>query len=173
MTSIVPATENDSSLLTRIGSQTLVESHGHSAPAHVMESYINKKFTEETLALELADMNNFFHLIFHKNQPAGYSKIILNQPVENIPFKQITKLERLYLLQEYYDLKLGHELLQFNIDLSRQNGQEGMWLYVWKGNERALNFYTRAGFQIVGNGYFRLTDDHANPNWQMFLPYEG
>ena len=46
-----------------------------------------------------------------------------------------------------------------------------MWLYVWKGNERALTFYERAGFHIVGDGWFRLTAEHANPNWQMYLPY--
>ncbi len=28
------------------------------------------------------------------------------------------------------------------------------------------------GFQIIGDGWFRLTGDHANPNWKMFLQYE-
>jgi hypothetical protein len=23
----------------------------------------------------------------------------------------------------------------------------------------------------VGDGWFRLTAEHANPNWQMYLPY--
>lgn len=46
-----------------------------------------------------------------------------------------------------------------------------MWLYVWKGNDRAIQFYKKAGFKIVGDGFFRLTDTHANPNWQMFLRY--
>jgi ribosomal protein S18 acetylase RimI-like enzyme len=171
MTTIVPATIHDSSLLSRIGSQTLLQSHGHSAPAHVMQSYVSEKFSKDAIAKELSDEKNIFYIIYYDGQAAGYSKIIFNQPLEHIPAKNITKLERLYLLQEYYDLKLGQELLQFNIILSRQNGQAGMWLYVWKENERALRFYTRTGFQIVGDGFFRLTDDHANPNWQMYLEY--
>ena len=55
--------------------------------------------------------------------------------------------------------------------LSRELGQDRMWLYVWKENHRALRFYEKAGFQIVGDGLFRLTATHANPNWQMFLRY--
>jgi len=109
-----------------------------------MQSYISKKFTPEALAWELADANNIFHLIYYNGQPAGYSKIVFDQPLEHLPLKNITKLERLYLLQEYYSLKLGHALLQFNIGLSKQNGQKGMWLYVWKENERALSFYIKA-----------------------------
>jgi hypothetical protein len=25
----------------------------------------------------------------------------------------------------------------------------------------------------MGDGWFRLTDDHSNPNWQMFLPFSS
>ena len=65
--------------------------------------------------------------------------------MEQVTQKNITKMERLYLLQEYYSLRLGHQLLQYNIDISKQQGEQGMWLYVWKENERALRFYTKAG----------------------------
>jgi ribosomal protein S18 acetylase RimI-like enzyme len=172
MITITPATINDIKILTEVGSRSLLESHGHSAPAEVMQAYKSEKFTEAALEEELADQENIFHIIWHNGQPAGYSKIIYRQPLAHVPQKNITKMERLYLLQEYYSLKLGHQLLQFNIDLSRSHGEAGMWLYVWKGNERAINFYTKAGFKIIGDGWFRLTDEHANPNWQMLLEYK-
>jgi ribosomal protein S18 acetylase RimI-like enzyme len=136
-----------------------------------MQAYLAEKFTEPALEQELKDPQNIFHIIYHNDQPAGYSKIIYRQPLDPFPQKNITKMERLYLLKEYYSLKLGQQLLQFNIDLSRQQGEAGMWLYVWKGNERAMRFYTRAGFRIIGDGWFRLTDEHSNPNWQMLLQY--
>lgn len=172
MTTIVRATIKEGTLLTQIGRRSLLESHGHSAPAPVMQSYLTEKFTEAALEQELSAQQNIFHIIYHNGQAAGYSKIIYRQPLAHVAQKNVTKMERLYLLQEYYNLKLGQQLLQYNINLSRQRGEEGMWLYVWKGNERALRFYTKAGFQIIGDGDFRLTDDHANPNWQMFLEYE-
>jgi ribosomal protein S18 acetylase RimI-like enzyme len=172
MTTIVPATVQDAAVLQTIGSLSLLQSHGHSAPSHVMQTYLCEKFSREALAAELADEQNIFCLIYHNDQPAGYSKIIYRQPLPQVPEKNITKMERLYLLQEYYSLKLGRQLLQYNIELSKTQGNAGMWLYAWKENERALRFYTRAGFKIIGDGWFRLTDDHANPNWQMLLLYE-
>jgi ribosomal protein S18 acetylase RimI-like enzyme len=171
MIRIVPAQPEDVSLLVQIGRRSLVESHGSSAPPEVMKTYLDEKFTEAALAEELADEANIFHLVYYNGEPAGYSKIIYNSPITPVPSARITKLERLYLLSEFYDKKLGHQLLQFNINLSKSAGQEGMWLYVWKENERAMRFYNRAGFIIVGDGFFRLTAGHANPNWQMFLKY--
>ena len=82
-----------------------------------------------------------------------------------------TKMERLYLLKEFYDLKLGQHLMQHAIDLSKAAGEKGMWLNVWKENERALRFYTKQGFEVVGESEFVLTETHANPNWVMLLRY--
>ena len=171
MISITKAEPKDIPILCSIGRQTLLESHGHSAPQHVMLEYVDDKFSETFLTNELNDSDNIFHLIHYNNQPVGYSKIIYNIPIENMAAKNITKMERLYVLQEFHSLKPGHELMQFNIELSKQNGQAGMWLYTWKENYRAINFYKRVGFVIVGDGFFRLTATHSNPNWQMFLQY--
>ena len=171
MISIQPATLGDTELLSRIGGQTIFESHGRSAPHPVMQAYVADKFSPAAIEAELRDERNVFHLIRYNGAVAGYSKIIYKVPIEPVQEQNITKLERLYLLEKFYDKKLGHRLLQFNIDLTKLAGQTGMWLYVWKGNERALTFYERAGFHIVGDGWFRLTAEHANPNWQMYLPY--
>ncbi len=46
-----------------------------------------------------------------------------------------------------------------------------MWLFVWKENQRAVNFYDKAGFKIIGNYEFKLSKTHSNPNYQMFLKY--
>ncbi|RYZ26318.1 MAG: GNAT family N-acetyltransferase [Chitinophagaceae bacterium] len=171
MKRITPATIQDLKTLTEVGRRSLLESHGHSAPAAIMQAYVDEKFTQNALEQELSDPQNIFHIIWHNDQPAGYSKIIYCHSLPQVPQKNITKMERLYLLQEYYSLKLGQQLLQFNIDLSKHQGEAGMWLYVWKENERAMRFYTKAGFKIIGDGLFRLTDEHANPNWQMLLTY--
>lgn len=171
MVAIIPATPEHIPLLSRIGGKTIFESHGRSAPHHVMQAYVDEKFSEAAIGAELADPRNIFHLLYYGSEPAGYSKIIYDVPIAPVEAPRITKMERLYLLEQYHDLKLGRELMDYNIELSKAQAQAGMWLYVWKGNERALRFYERTGFTIVGDGYFRLTAEHANPNWQMYLRY--
>jgi ribosomal protein S18 acetylase RimI-like enzyme len=171
MGSIVRATDKDGQLLASIGRTSLRESHGSSAPVADMNTYLNENYTRIAFEKEIKDLNNLYHIIYHNDQPAGYCKIIFNSPHPNIESKSVSKLERLYLLKDFYSLGLGFELLLFNIELSIKNHQEGLWLYVWKGNDRAISFYKKIGFTIIGSYDFRFTDTHSNPNHQMFLKY--
>lgn len=171
MASIIKATTENLALITDIGKRTFLASHGHSAPPEDITRYVKEKFSEETLKAELNDTNNIFHLIYHDQRPAGYSKIILNASHPAIQLKNVTKLERLYLLEDFYNQKLGYGLYQFNVDLSRKSNQAGMWLFVWKENHRAIDFYMRAGFEPIGSYDFQISPTHANPNHHMFLRY--
>lgn len=164
-------TPADAELLSETGGVTLLQSHGHSAPAEIIQAYRDKAFSAEACRAELADEHNIFHAVLYNGQPAGYSKIIFNSPHPAVPAQPVTKLERLYLLNDFFNLKLGHLLLEQAVDLSKAHRDRGMWLNVWKGNERAIRFYEKQGFQTVGESKFVLTETHSNPNWVMFLSY--
>jgi len=169
MTSIVPAGEKDCQLLSEIAKRAFFESHGHSASPEDVNAFAAQTYTPDVIRQELNNEKNIYLIIYHDNRPAGYSKIIFNSPYPNSREKKITKLERLYLLKEFYGLNLGTELFQFNIELARKNYQTGIWLYVWKENPRAVRFYTKLGFEIIGSYDFKLSETHSNPNHRMFL----
>lgn len=168
---IKKASLEDSATLTEMGRLSFIESHGHSAAEEDINDYVSRVYTENAFTNELSDTNNIYHIIHHQNNPAGYSKIIFNSPHMNIETTEITKMERFYLLKEFYGLQLGFELFQFNVDLSKRNGQKGMWLFVWKENKRAVNFYQKMGFKVIGEHDFRISPNHTNPNHQMLLLY--
>lgn len=161
----------DFQLLADIGKRTFIESHGHSAAPEDIDRYVHEKYSAAACREELNDVNNIYHFIYHDSKPAGYSKIILNAAHPNIPTENVTKLERLYLIKDFYGLQLGQELMRFNIELSQKNNQNGMWLFVWKENRRAIDFYLKTGFKIIGSYDFKLTETHSNPNHHMFLEY--
>ena len=168
---IVKAGVTDASMLTDLGRKCFEESHGMSASITEINSYLAEKYTDEVFRSELSDSKNNFQIIYYENEPVGYSKIIFNASHPNIEILNVTKLERLYLLKKYYNLKLGLALFQFNMELSKQNNQAGMWLYVWKENHRAVHFYKKAEFEIIGSYDFKLTETHSNPNYQMLLRF--
>jgi diamine N-acetyltransferase len=93
----------------------------------------------------------------------------LNSPHPNIEPQHITKLERLYLLKDFYKQQAGLALFNFNVAIAKANNQAGIWLFVWKENERAVNFYLKSGFEIIGSHDFKISATHSNPNHQMFL----
>ena len=169
MTSIVKASEKDFQLLSEIATLTFIESHGRSAKQEAINIYVTEKYNENIFKEELSDAKNIYNIIYYDNNPAGYSKIIFDTPYPDSKIKNITKLERIYLLKKFYNLKLGSALFHFIIDLSKRNDQMGMWLYVWKENERAVNFYKKNGFVIIGSYDFKISETHSNPNHQMLL----
>lgn len=171
MTEIVKASANDAQLLADIGKQTFIESHGRSAAKTDIDFYINENCSYNFFQNELRDPRNIYHIIYHDKLPAGYSKIILDYTHTNIEIQNVTKLERIYLLKEFYELKLGFELFNFNMKLSKSNNQAGMWLFVWTENARAISFYEKNGFKTIGSYVYKISETHSNPNYQMLLEY--
>ena len=171
MTSIIKAKEEDYQLLSELAKLTFIESHGNSAKPEDINSYVTEKYSNDAMKDELSDPKNIYYIIYHDNRPAGYSKIIFDTPYLNSPIQNITKLERIYLLKEFYNLRLGAALFTFNVEISKENNQMGMWLFVWKENQRAFNFYLKNGFQITGSYDFEISATHSNPNHQMFLKF--
>jgi len=171
MIQIAKAGIDDAEVLAGVARQSFFESHGHSASKEIVEAYANDKLSVDAMQQELAEPNNIYHLIYSDGQAAGYSKIVFNAAHPNIEAKNVTKLDRIYLLEQFIEQKLGAQLLQFNIDLSKEHGQLGMWLFVWMENPRAFKFYQKAGFKVIGRYDFHLSPTHANPNHQMLLMY--
>lgn len=171
MVAIRKATLDDGQLLSKMGSTTFIESHGNSASLKDIDDYLKNNLNPQAFDKELMDVNNIYHLIYHHDQPVGYSKIIFNVPNKNTGILNITKLERIYILKAFYGLKLGLHLLHHLISLSKENGQSGIWLNVWTENHRAIDFYKKAGFEIIGKYDFKISETHSNPNHQMLLTF--
>jgi diamine N-acetyltransferase len=169
MISIIKATERDYNSIVSIGKISVEESHRGSSSAEVMNEFLERTYNSDAIKEELSDINNIYYIINYNGKPVGFSKIISNAKHPNIVTENVTKLDRIYILKEFYGLRLGLELLNFNIELSRNNNQSGMWLYTWIGNDRAINFYLKAGFTIIGSHKFYVTKTHYDVSHQMFL----
>lgn len=171
MTKIVKVEIEYCELLAEIGNQSFLEAHGKSAAKGDIDAFLTQNYSRKAFVKELANPDNLYQVIFSKDQAVGFSNIVLNMPNTHIDQQHVTKLDRLYLLKEFYGKNLGYKLLNFNIELSKNNNQKGMWLAVWVENHRAINFYTKNGFTIVGSYDFQISRTHSNPNHIMFLEF--
>ena len=112
-----------------------------------------------------------YHLIKYNKTIIGFSKIEINSPEANIKKQNITKLSRFYLLDEYHGKNLGTALFNFNVELSKSKHDKGIWLHVWVENKKAIRFYEKNGFKIVGEHNYEISKTHTNPNHVMYLEY--
>lgn len=171
MISIKRATDQDYKSIVSIGNIAVGEAHRESCSAKDMSEYLQVHYNDTAIREELDDANNIYHIIYFNSIPVGFSKIILHAGHPAIQQDNVTKLDRIYLLQQYQGHTLGFQLLNFNIKLSKENNQVGMWLYTWVGNKKAIGFYLKMGFTIIGEHQFKVSETCYNPNHHMFLTY--
>lgn len=172
MISIVRATEKNYKSIVEIGRISVAEAHKNSCPDEDLNFYIANNYNDDAIRSEVCDRDNIYFIIKFDDVAAGFSKINLNANHKSIAAENVTKLDRIYLLKAFQDLKLGRELLSYNIDFCRKNNQSGIWLYTWIGNAKAINFYQKASFKIIGSHDFYVTKTTSNVNHQMFLRFD-
>jgi ribosomal protein S18 acetylase RimI-like enzyme len=161
----------DAVLLSKLSVAAFLPAHGHSASKEIIDNYLTANFSEENFIRELSNPDFQYHLIYYKDKIAGFSKVIFNAENKRITDKNTTKMERLYLLKEFYNLGLGKELLNFNIQLAKKNKQLGIWVFVWTENTKAIAFYKKMDFKKVGNHDFVLSPTKTNPNHVLYLEF--
>jgi ribosomal protein S18 acetylase RimI-like enzyme len=161
----------DAKAILDIAIPSFLDAHGHSASKREIEAYVKSNFSLSKIKNELSLNENIFFLAEVEKQICAYSKISLNKSNENIQSHELVKLERLYVHPRFYGKGIAPELLEHNIAFSKRNDQKGMWLHVWTENKRAISFYRKMGFKVVGDFNFKISESHYNPNFVMFLAY--
>jgi ribosomal protein S18 acetylase RimI-like enzyme len=162
MISIRPAGIKDSEIIADIGSRSFQDAFGSRNSPEDMQKYLLEKFSIENIKKEISDINANFFIAYYQEIPAGYLKLIKSEVPIEIKTGNSLELQRIYVLKEYYDKKIGKELMQLCIKYAKENNFESVWLGVWQLNNKAVEFYKRWGFKISGTRSFKLGDDIKN-----------
>ena len=97
--------------------------------------------------------------------PIGYS--VLTEP--DLPLSDLDQfdieLKRIYVLHRYQGTGLGPALMASAVDEARARGMRRLLLGVYAENHRALAFYKKSKFEIIGSRTFQvgqmICDDHV------------
>jgi ribosomal protein S18 acetylase RimI-like enzyme len=100
----------------------------------------------------------------HGHAPVGYA--VVAPPA--LPGADVTRdleLKRIYLLSRYHGGGAGKRLLQQAVGFANGAGAARLLLGVYSGNETAIGFYVRQGFEHVARRQFNvggtLYDDYV------------
>ncbi len=153
---------SDAMLLAEIGEQTFRDTFGPANTPEDMAKYFVKSFGEPIQALELKDPSNWFLVAEVSTEPVGYARLRSGPAPSAVPGSHPMEIVRFYSVKEWIGQGVGPRLMQKCLDLAVENGHDTLWLDVWERNERAIAFYEKWGFKIVGNQPFQLGDDRQN-----------
>lgn len=157
------ASDKDIEVLCLIGVKTfrqayeghpLLKNHGDNP----IEDYIAETFCAENISRELADSNNRFYIMKLGDEVIGYAKITDDCPPDCVRGARPIHLERIYLLKQFCGVGLGSTLLDHCVGIAVELGKNTIWLGVWDGNHRAIDFYARHGFSRSGSVKFKIAN---------------
>jgi len=170
--SIRRAAPADAARLAELAARTFAETYAPHNDPEDMAAHITARYSEAKQAEELADPAASYLLAELDGRLVGYAYVAAGRAPGAIPLDPPVGVGRFYVASDWHGLGVAQRLMAECVAEARRRGGRTLWLGVWQENPRAIAFYRKAGFQIVGTTSFRLgsqvQDDHV-----MALALEG
>lgn len=162
-----PATAADAAGLALVGAATFLEAFTWMIPGADIIAHCARHHTPESYAHYLALPTTRITLATTGiDAPIGFAMVTAPDlpTLELLPTD--VELKRIYLFSRFRTgatpvvgqpgIRAGHALMNAAVDSARELGATRLLLGVNAGNERALNFYRRNGFEVVGTRTFQV-----------------
>jgi ribosomal protein S18 acetylase RimI-like enzyme len=153
---------SDAVLLAEVGESTFRDTFGPANTPEDMAKYLARSFGESIQASELKDPSNSFLVAEVSEQPVGYARLQSGPAPSAVTGSHPIEIVRFYSVKEWIGRGVGPMLMHECLRVAGETGRDTIWLDVWEQNARAIAFYKKWGFEVVGNQSFQLGDDMQN-----------
>ena len=155
------ATVDDATHISALGKITFSETFGHLfTDKQDLHHYVETTFSVPKIRSGLHKSSNVFWIAFVNEKPVGYAKLKLDSPTEFVDTTSVCQLQKIYVLKEFLSLKIGLELQEQLLLKAKELSYEYIWLSVLNSNDRAIRFYKKNGFDLIGNHDFTIGQEH-------------
>lgn len=152
--------------LVEISHQTFVDTFGMQNTAADLKRYLANHFNEIKLKKELANPDSQFYFAESESRVVGYLKINVAAAQTEPDYPHALEIQRIYVVEEYQQLGVGQQLLDWAIKKAVQLKKMAVWLGVWEHNLLAQQFYLQAGFSRTQKHIFTLGNS-VQSDWIM------
>lgn len=157
--SIRSADENDAAALSVIGAATFLETFAGLLPADAIIPFCQYDHSEAAYRKYLQEGAIAWLVEVEEGQaPIGFA---LAAPA-TLPgsTRDDFELRKIYSLSRFHGGGLGQALLRTVIAAAKARHSERLMLGVYAGNNRAIAFYKKSGFIVVGDRRFQVGPRH-------------
>jgi ribosomal protein S18 acetylase RimI-like enzyme len=151
--------ETEVEQLQSISRQTFSETFSGSNSKENMDKYLYENLSIEKLREELKNVSSHFFFIKDGERNIGYLKLNMGPSQTELKDETALEIERIYVIQEYQGKKVGQQLYEKAIQVAKEKKAQYVWLGVWEENPKAIQFYTKNGFEVFDKHVFVLGDE--------------
>ena len=159
----------DAPALAAMGRRCFEETFGAFFPADDMALHLEQKFGPDALAAEYLDPALRIRMAEADGALAAYVKLApIDLPVPHEP--GALEVKQLYVLAAWQGAGVAATLMDWAVETARAAGAPALYLSVWGRGDRAIAFYRKHDFEIVGHAPFRLGSvDYQDPVMRLTL----
>jgi ribosomal protein S18 acetylase RimI-like enzyme len=144
------ARPEDAAALADLAERTFREAFTASNDPVNMEIHCGERFGEEVQAREIADPDCVTLVAEAEGQLAGFAQVRRNAAMACVTARRPAELYRIYVLQAWHGRGIAQQIMDEVMAVAARDGSDRIWLGVWEENRRAMAFYRKYGFEVVG-----------------------
>jgi ribosomal protein S18 acetylase RimI-like enzyme len=156
------ASAADAARLAAFAATAFVDTFGPQNRAEDMAAYVAEAFGEAAQRAELTDPQCTVFLAERDGEIVGYAMLRDGPAPACVHDPSTIEIARLYAGQRWIGAGIGALLMQRCLVEAAARSRRTIWLGVWERNVRAIGFYQRWHFTIVGSQPFQLGSDRQN-----------
>lgn len=155
---------SDAAALAAFAERTFSETFAGANRPEDMAAYLPMAYGTSLQAIELGDPDIITLIIDAGDALAAYAQVRRGEAPACVQGSAPVELWRFYVDRPFHGRGLAQQLLAAAHAAAFELGGRTLWLGVWERNERAIAFYAKAGFRIVGSHDFWVGSDRQTDN---------
>lgn len=159
LTEIRRATPGDAASLAAFAALTFRDAFERDNTPEDMALYLATNYSPARQAAELVDGSIVTLVADAGDVLAGFAQLREGTAPECVTGPSPIELWRFYVARAWHGRGLAQGLMASSLEAAAKRGAGTIWLAVWERNERALAFYRKCGFEVVGDKEFILGTD--------------
>lgn len=118
-------------------------------------NFITKRFSPTLIEKSIKEKPETLLVAYFKGNPVGVAEVVYDSrcQIRNIKSPELSKL---YVLERFYGKGIGYELLNRVEEQLREKEYKELFLEVYAYNARAISFYKRQNYSIIGDTLFPM-----------------
>lgn len=140
--------------LTALVASSFRDTYAADCDADEIDRHIATHFTLDRISAEIEDPASPILLACEGDELLGYAVLRAGSSTDCIAANRPIEVARLYLTRSRIGRGHGSALMQSCLEEGERRGCDVIWLGVWERNARALAFYRKWGFELVGTYKF-------------------
>jgi GNAT superfamily N-acetyltransferase len=166
------ARPSDVGALSALAESTFRETYGRFNTSADMDAYCLQHHTPEVIGKEIVTPGVEFIVCEHDAELIAFAQLVRNATTHHLVARRPMEVHRFYVAAPWIGRGISQLLVADLKARAKQGGADYLWLGVWEKNLRAIAFYQKSGFGVVGRQTFKLGADIQN-DLVFALPISG